>query len=254
MNLQEIPVVLLCGGNGVFLDGSGERRSKGLVELHGEALVLHLLRHFCRAGSRRFVLCCGYQMDLYLALFERLGTREGFRFQLNAPGLSGTAELIDTGLSTPTGDRMRMAAHLIKDAPWFWVTYSDTLSDVGLQDLAKFHLSHGHVGTCLAARLPTRFRILGMRRGEGAVRGFADKPVLQSGFINGGFYAFRQEILGPSYLGDSSHHVLEDEILGALVAQDELVGFAFEGKWQYFDCERDLAVLGSLFDSEEAPR
>lgn len=254
MNLQEIPVVLLCGGNGVFVDGSGGRCSKGLVELRGEALVVHLLRHFCRAGSRHFVICCGYQMELYLALFNSLGSREGFRFKLNAAGLSGTAELLDTGLTTPTADRIRLAAPLVRDAPWFWVTYSDTLSDVRLQDLANFHLSHGHVATCLAARLPTRFRILGMRRGEGAVRGFSDKPVIQSGFINGGFYAFRQELFGPNYLGDLSHHVLEDEVLGALVAHEELVGFAFEGKWQYFDCERDLAVLGSLLDFDEASR
>lgn len=254
MNLQEIPVVILCGGNGVFMDGSGTRRSKGLVKLRGEALVVHLMRHFCRAGSRRFILCCGYQMDLYLELFSSLGVQEGSSFRLEAHGLTGTAELVDTGLATPTGGRLRKVAPLLQKAPWFWVTYSDTLSNVNLRDLAQFHLDHGRVASCLAARLPTRFRILGMRRGEGVVRGFSDQPVIQSGFINGGFYALQPEIFQSAYLGDPTHDVFEESVLDALVEQGQLDAFPHEGHWQYFDCERDLAYLSSLVDSFEEAR
>lgn len=253
MNLNEIPVVLLCGGNGVFLAG-GERQAKGLVEVGGEALVVHLLRHFCRAGARRFILCCGYQMDRYLNLFAALGELEGGRFRLTGSGLEGTAELVDTGLDTPTGARLRQVAPLLAQAPWFWVTYSDTLSTVKLEDLARFHLGHGRRASCLAAQLPTRFRILGMRRGESVVRGFADRPVIQSAFINGGFYAFQPELLGPEYLGDPAHTVLEEAVLGRLVEQGELMAYPFEGEWQYFDGERDLANLGRLVATLEQVR
>ncbi|MBK8727241.1 MAG: hypothetical protein IPL96_14695 [Holophagaceae bacterium] len=245
-NLREIPVVSLCGGDGVFIDATGVRHSKGLVQVEGEAIIVHLLRHFARHGARRFLLCCGRAMEGYAETLEAFGERGGNEVQLSRGGLEGVAKLIDTGPVTPTAERVRKARPFLGNAPWFWVTYSDTLCPVDLQDLANFHLEQGRIATCLAARLPTRFRILGMRRGETLVRGFATRPVIQNDFINGGFYAFQAEIFGPAYLGDADHAVMEEVVLEALAAGDQLVAYPYEGPWQYLDSERDIQLLGRI--------
>lgn len=246
MNPSEIPVVVLCGGAGVHLDGSARRWSKGLVEVAGEPLVVHLLRHFSRYGSRRFVLACGRERDRYEALMERLGARSGGGFSVSQGDLQGTVEVVDTGETTPTGERIRRVRDRVGGVPWFWVTYSDTLSTVDLAAEARFHEAHGRIATCVAAQLPTRFRILGMRRGEAEVRSFASRPVIQSGAINGGFYALRQAVFDAPYLGDPESQVFEERVLERLARDGQLMAYAHDGAWQHFDAERDLQGLATL--------
>ncbi|WP_306598027.1 hypothetical protein [Geothrix sp. 21YS21S-2] len=214
-------------------------------------MILHLIRTFVQAGSRHFILCCGYQMDLYSTLFATVGKGDGLHFELAGPGLEGTVDLVDTGLATPTAERVKQVQPLLRDVPWFWVTYSDTLSHVKLGELARFHLDHGLIATCLAARLPTRFRILGMKRGENLLRGFSDNPVIQNDYINGGFYAFRQELFNPAYLGNPASKVLEDAVLGELVKDGQMMAFPYEGPWHYLDCERDLGYLEALLAAKD---
>ena len=246
MDLSEIPVVILCGGSGVYLDGSGRRWSKGLVEIAQAPLVVHLMRHFHRHGTRRFVLACGHEKERYLALLAGLGEREAAGYRLAGAGLTGYAEVVDTGLATPTGERLRRVRDRLVGAPWFWATYSDTLSTVDLTAEARFHEEHGRIATCVAAHLPTRFRVLGIRRGEDLVRTFASRPVLQSGTINGGFYALQPVVYGPSYLGDPANQVFETGVLEELARDGHLVAFKHDGAWQHFDAERDLRDLTTI--------
>jgi glucose-1-phosphate cytidylyltransferase len=135
---------------------------------------------------------------------------------------------------------------MLAGVPLFWLTYSDTLCPVNLVEIAATHVTHGRIATCLGVRLPTRFRILGIRRGESLVRGFASRPVIQNDFINGGFYVMQPEIFGPRYLGNPELAVLEEGVLDALAADEQLVVYPFEGPWQYLDCERDLGPLAQL--------
>jgi glucose-1-phosphate cytidylyltransferase len=209
------------------------------------------MRHYVQHGMRRFILACGHGLDEYAALLGRLGSWRGQEVSLGAASLAGSAAIVDTGLTTMTGDRLRRVRPWIEAAPWFWVTYSDTLSSVDLQALARFHLDHGKIATCLAARLPTRFRILGIRRGESEVRGFAARPVIQADFINGGFYAFRQEIFAEPYLGSPANEVLEERVLETLARNGELMAFAHDGPWQHFDTERDLRLMAELVEDQQ---
>jgi glucose-1-phosphate cytidylyltransferase len=243
MTQSEIPVVILCGGRGIQIDASGKRQSKGLVRVAGEAMIVHLMRHFCRHGFRRFILACGSESDGYRELMAGIGAIQDGRILLSRGGLTGSAEIVDTGIEAQTGQRIRAVRPLLEDVPTFWVTYSDTLSPVDLGEMVRAHRSGGKVASCLGARLPTRFRILGMRRGEAMVRGFANRPVIQNDFINGGFYLFQPEIFGDRYLGAPGTEVLEEAVLAALASDGQLVAFPYEGPWQYLDSERDLGQL-----------
>lgn len=246
MSPSEIPVVILCGGAGIHIDDSGRRWSKGLVEVSGQPLIGHLVRFFARYGSRRFVLACGHERERYEAWLARVGTRDGQGYLLASDGLAGHVEVVDTGLATGTGERIRRVRSHVERAPWFWLTYSDTLADVDLAAEARFHEEHGKIATCVAARLPTRFRILGMRRGEAEVRGFARQPVIQNDAINGGFYALRPAVFDGPYLGDPANQVFEEAVLERLSRDGQLMAYVHEGAWQHLDAERDLRYLAEL--------
>jgi glucose-1-phosphate cytidylyltransferase len=112
--------------------------------------------------------------------------------------------------------------------------------------LADFHLREGRIATLVAARVPTRFRVLGLRDDESLVRGFASKSVIQKDFINGGFYCFLPKIFDADYLGVSPEIVLEDAVLDKLARDRQLTAWTYEGPWQHLDSERDLGKLEAL--------
>lgn len=246
----DIPVVVLCGGRGVYVDGSGVRRVKPLVEIAGEPLVVHLLRHYADHGFGRFILSAGYQRAELAAALARLpgatAGAGGAEIEARLADLPCRIEVVDSGEAASTGDRIRACEGRLGAAPIFAATYSDSLSTVDLGAMAAAHLAHGKIATLLAARVPTRFRILGMRPGETIVRGFATKPVIRNDFINGGFYFFRREVLGPDLLGAGRGIVLEETVLDALAARGELIAFPFEGPWRFYDAERDAVALGEM--------
>ena len=247
--MSMIPVVLLSGGRGIYLDDSGRRRSKGLVRIAGAEMFLHVMRHYARGGFRRFIVCAGAQAEAYrriLAASSSAAEGEKDAFALAIEGQPCTVQLVETGEDAATGTRLNRIKALVAAAPWFCVSYSDTLCGADLKQLADFHIRNGKIATLIAARVPTRFRILGLREGESLVRGFAGKSVIQKDYINGGFYCFTQRIFEAAYLGAKEEIVLEEAVLDRLVLDQQLVAWAYEGPWQHLDSERDLAKLEVL--------
>lgn len=249
--MQDIPIIILCGGRGVALGDPPVRTLKPLVEIAGQPMVCHVLKHYVAAGFRRFLLALGGQQALFAsALKESLGGDWAPDGALLCTSLSSnpvTLELIETGAQTTTGDRVQKLAERLGPAASFGVAYSDTLCSVDLAKVASAHLAHQKIATLVGARVPVRFRVLGIRLGETLVRGFAARPVILNDYINGGYYFFRREVLGAPYLGGrGTGVVLENEVLEALAAAEQLVAFPYEGGWQYLDAERHVPLLEKL--------
>jgi glucose-1-phosphate cytidylyltransferase len=244
--LAQIPIVVLCGGRGLCIGESGRRMSKAMIEVRGEAMIVHVLGRYLSAGFRRFILSSGRQSD---ELRELLAVRgEGLQ-PATVRGTHCEIAVFDSGPDSNTGERIRRVRPLIGDVPAFGVTYSDTLSAVDPATIFRAHTAHGKIATLLGTHVPTRFRILGLRRGEEIVRGFAAKPVITNDFINGGFYFFERAIWSDSYLGSRPNLILEAEVLEALAADAQLVAHRYEGPWQFLDSERDLQALAELSQS-----
>jgi glucose-1-phosphate cytidylyltransferase len=250
--MREVPIVILCGGKGIFIDESGKRKPKGLVRVSGVPILIHILRSYVRSGFERFILSAGIGYDEMKSLFSSQSSASD-SVEITIENKTVLLSIVQTGDQSPTGKRILAAEPFLKNVQTFGVSYSDTLSTIPLSEVFRFHQSHGKIGTLVASRAPTRFRILGIRLGERQVRGFAKIPVIQNDFINGGFYFFNRGVFNSSYLGKSENTVLEEGVLEALASAGELMAYPYEGSWHYLDCERDLLLLEKIAGEIESP-
>ena len=254
-DFSAVPVVVLCGGNGIFIDETGIRQNKALVRVNGEPMVIHVMRIYLRAGFRAFVLAGGYQGPSLLSTIVSgyqgaAVTGTPGAFNITVSGIACNVRFVNTPENARTGDRLMACRPFVDSHDWFCATYSDTLSDVDLINMHRFHQSHGKVATLVAAEYPTRFRILGVRLGESQVRGFSPRPVLGTEPINGGFYFFGRGIFERDFLAYQTENVvLEEEVFDRLVAARELMAFFQQGSWQHLDSERDLKSLARIAQS-----
>lgn len=244
MSLDTVPVVVLCGGRGIYIDDSGRRLNKALVRIAGEAMIVHVLRVYLAAGFRRFVLAAGDATAALESLLLDGGAgrrRPDGTLAVTLDGEGAAVRVVDTGADAATGDRLRAVRSDLGAAGRFCVTYSDTLCDIDLREIVAAHRGHGRFATMLATQMPTRFRILGLRQNDTLVRGFLEQPLIENDPINGGFYVFDDAVHGPRYLGgDQPGLVLETTVLERLVADRQLVAHPCRGAWHYLDSERDI--------------
>jgi glucose-1-phosphate cytidylyltransferase len=249
-------VVILAGGLGTRLREETEVRPKPMVEIGGRPILWHIMKHYGHYGFREFVIALGYKGDIIKRYFADYYTLQSSMTVSLASGKvevhDGAREdwvidLVDTGLQTLTGGRVKRLESWLKGEP-FMITYGDGVSNVDLRALLRFHRSRGGVATVTAVRPPARFG--GIEFDGDRVTRFAEKPQIGEGWINGGFMVCEPKVL--SYLeGDDA--VLERDGLEALAAEGQLVAYRHEGFWQCMDVLRDAQLLESLWQSGEAP-
>jgi glucose-1-phosphate cytidylyltransferase len=253
---QNIPVVILCGGMGTRLREETEFKPKPMVEIGGRPLLWHIMKLYAHHGFRRFILCLGYRGSVikdYFANYEarsndftvHLGRCNGMRYQSHHTEQDFEVTLVDTGLKSMTGERIKRVESLI-DTDMFMVTYGDGLADLDISELVRFHRSHGALATLTASRPPSRFGVLELAS-DGQVVRFGEKA--QAEWINGGFFVFNRRVL--DYLDE--HSVLEQGPLQRLAADRQLRARCHDGFWIGMDTYREYELLNQLWDSEKAP-
>jgi len=248
---NEVPVVILCGGQGVVLgESQSQRINKALVRVNGKPLFWWVVLHYALHGAQNFLLPAGLQADqFHRILREDCGASadpvQPDTYQVEIAGLKRQLRVVTTPVEANTAQRLLACKPLLAQAPRFALTYSDTLSDVDLGAEADFHAAQATVATLVSTQCPVRFRILGMRQGESVVRAFAPKPVIEAAAINGGFYLFSNKVWETGFGVDGSS-ALEAGPLDKLVAQAQLTAFEHRGQWQHCDAERDLAPLNRI--------
>ena len=237
--------VILCGGRGTRLNEMGIAVPKALVPIGGKPVIWHLMRIFADSGFDDFVLCLGYLSETIEKYFYGVATSRDDENQVRvaSDGLSCSVQMIDTGLDTNTGGRIKALESLMSDQDRFFVTYGDGLADVDIQKLLKFHLQHGKIATLTAVHPVSNFGILDLD-GTGAVRDFKEKPVLES-WINGGFFVFERRTF--DYLEENS--ILEREPLTALAKEGQLMAYQHPGFWKCMDTYKDNLELNELWET-----
>ena len=249
-------VVLLAGGRGTRLAEETSIRPKPMIEIGGKPLLWHIMSIYAGHGHSDFLVACGYKGELIKEYFRNafLGSsdfivelKDGSVEVLNPPRLNWRVGLVDTGVDTMTGGRLRRLSRWLRDET-FMVTYGDGLGNVDIGALLDFHRSHGRVATVTAVRPPARFGDLALDGDE--VRAFAEKPQTSEGWINGGFFVFEPALF--EYLaGDETS--LEQGPLDRLAAERQLMAYRHNGFWQPMDTLREKELLESLWASGQAP-
>ena len=248
--------VILAGGLGTRLAEETEARPKPMVEIGGRPMLWHIMQHYATHWFTEFVLALGYKGDVVKRFFvEYAGLLGSLSVNLargevtrhETGGEDWTVHLIDTGLTTNTGGRVRRVADWVRGGT-FMLTYGDGVSDVNLQNLVRFHRSHGKLATITAVRPPARFG--GLEFDGPLVREFTEKPQTGEGWINGGFFVFEPAVL--DYIGGDDES-LENDVLPRLVARRELAAYRHDRFWQCMDTLRDKRYLESLWQDGRAP-
>lgn len=252
-------VVILCGGLGTRLREETEYRPKPMVPVGGRPILWHLMKFYARHGHKEFILCLGYKGEVIKDYFRnylwntsdvtlKLGRNPQIRYHSNHDEEDWTVTLLETGLETQTGGRLRRALPFIEDDT-FLFTYGDGLSDSDINASIAFHREHGAVATMTAVKPSGRFGELAM---DGrTITAFREKPEQESGYINGGFMVLDKRVAG--YLDDSDTCVFERGPLERLTREGQLKAYCHDGFWQCMDTYREQQMLDQLWRSGVAP-
>ena len=222
-----VRTVILCGGKGTRAYPQTVSVPKPLLEVAGQPVVRHVMEIYAAHGFTEFVLAAGYKKEAV----------EEFAASLDN---DWRVDVIDTGEETNTGGRVRRIADLVGDT--FFVTYSDGLGNVDLQETLRFHEAHGGVATMTSVPLPSQYGTVEYDD-DGRVLRFREKPKLPDHYINGGFFVFDKRCFDQ---WPDPGEDLEREVLPALAKDNELFMYKHEGFWKSMDTYKDALELTAL--------
>jgi glucose-1-phosphate cytidylyltransferase len=248
-------VVILAGGLGTRLAEETDTRPKPMVEVGGQPLLWHVMKHYDVHGFSEFCVALGYKGEVVKRFFldyallagtMTVELADGTLTPTDPPAERWTVHLVDTGRDTNTGGRVGRLREWLEGEP-FMLTYGDGVSNVDLARLLEFHREHGKLATITAVRPPSRFGE--MVFGEGDVVQFSEKPQMEEGWINGGFMVLEPGVLD---LIDDDEVSLEGDVLERLAERGEVVAFRHDSFWQCVDTLRELRTLRAMWDAGAA--
>lgn len=252
-------VVILAGGIGMRLREETEYKPKPMVLIGHRPILWHIMKIYMHHGFNDFIVCLGYKGEMikeYFLNYETLNNDFTVRYDgiskitplKNSTSDSFSVTLVDTGLETRTGGRIKMIEKYI-DSDDFLLTYGDGVGDVNIKDLFERHMMHGKTGTVTGVHPESRFGEL-IINGD-RVSAFSEKPQVKEGFISGGFFAFKKNFF--KYLKAFDDSFFEQEPMRKLVQDDQLNVFKHEGFWACMDTFKDVKYLNDLWEQGKAP-
>jgi glucose-1-phosphate cytidylyltransferase len=251
-----VKVGILAGGVGSRLAEETQVKPKPMVEIGGRPILWHIMMHYAHYGFKEFVIALGYKGEVikrYTLDYCSLNSNLTVNLQSGEVKIhSGfktdwTVELVDTGIPTLTGGRIKRLAPYLGDQT-FMLTWGDGVSDLNLHDLLAFHRSHGKLATLTAVRPPARFGHIVLQ--DDQVSEFSAKPQTSAGWINGAFFVLEPRVF--DYI-DGDDTQWEREPLERLAKDGQLMAYRHTSFWQCMDTLRDKRLLEDLWQSGNAP-
>lgn len=252
-------VVILAGGLGTRISEESHLKPKPMIEIGGVPILWHIMKNYSYYGFHEFIICCGYKgyvikeyfADYYLHCSDITFdfSHENRMVVHNNVAEPWKVTVVDTGLRTQTGGRIRRIQQYVQDEP-FMMTYGDGVADIDLKELRKQHEHSGKVVTLSAIQPGGRFGVLDIDETDRNVIGFKEKAKEDGGWINAGFMVMQPEVF--TYLNDDDCQ-LERAPLEKLSAEGNLGVYKHNGYWQCMDTQRDKGALEDLWNSHKAP-
>jgi len=249
-------VVLLAGGFGTRLAEYTDSIPKPMVPIGRRPILWHIMQHYASFGHKDFYLALGYKAQVikeYFLNYRALNSdftvdlRSGLVTPYQLDEVDWSVTLVDTGLQTMTGGRVKRMQPFIGNETYL-LTYGDGVANVNLEALLAFHRKHGKMVTVTAVRPTARFGELELEGNQ--VTSFQEKPQVQDGWINGGFF-----VMEPNFyeLIDNDQTILEQSPLEKAAQMGELIAFQHQGFWQCMDTKRDRDNLDKMAQSGNPP-
>jgi glucose-1-phosphate cytidylyltransferase len=231
-------VVILAGGFGTRISEETDVIPKPMVRIGNVPILRHIMNYYAKFGQTKFIIALGYKAGVVTEYFDQVAEDE--------PGLAWDIRLVDTGLETATGGRIKRLETLLESD--FLLTYGDGLSNVDLNALIDFHRRSKRAATLTAVKPPPRFGNIEVS--NGLVTSFSEKDPKKSGWVNGGFFVLNKSVCS---LIEGDNTSFENEPLNSLVTTGELGAFEHHGWWQPMDTLRDKRTLESIWENRSAP-
>ncbi|MDD2678287.1 MAG: glucose-1-phosphate cytidylyltransferase [Candidatus Nanoarchaeia archaeon] len=254
--MDNVKVVIFAGGAGTRLREETEYRPKPMVTIGGMPILLHIMKIYSHYGFNDFVIALGYKGDMIKKYFlDYLELNNDIEVNLKTKEVRFLTDLkenlkvtlVDTGLDTMTGGRLKKLQKYVGDST-FMVTYGDGVANINLRKLYDYHKTHGKIATITGVRPSSRFGELNIEKN--IVMDFREKPQISGSYINGGFFVFEPEFF--NYLNDDESLILEREPLEKVAEDKNLMIFKHDGFWKCMDTYKDFLDLNRIM-SESAP-
>lgn len=252
--------VILAGGLGTRISEESHLKPKPMIEIGDRPILWHIMKIYSSFGFNDFVICLGYKgylikeffADYYLHMsdvtFDFTSDNQMTIHQNVAEPWRVT--LVDTGLHTQTGGRVKRVQKYIGDEPFF-LTYGDGVSDINIKQLLEHHKEHGKYATLTAVQPGGRFGVLDIDQDDNSINRFVEKAKEDGGWINAGFMVLEPKVF--EYLSAKENCILEREPMTNLALDHQLNAFKYDGFWQCMDTQRDKSALEELWKNNAAP-
>lgn len=252
-------VVLLAGGLGSRLSEETQSKPKPMVEIGEYPILWHIMKIYSYYDFNEFIICCGYKGQVikdYFIHYNRYRRTPTYKLgQQNIENYSEDTEpweitMANTGLKTLTAGRILKIKEYIGEDEEFMLTYGDGVGDVNLDELLKFHHSHGRIATISVTKPAGRFGAIQINEETGEILNFKEKARKDQSWVNIGYMVFNRRIF--DYLGDGSE-MLEATPFEKLAEDGQMAAYRHEGFWSPMDTVHDRGYLEGLWNTDKAP-
>jgi glucose-1-phosphate cytidylyltransferase len=251
--------VILAGGLGTRLSEATQMIPKPMVEIGGKPILWHIMKTYSYYGINEFIICCGYKQYVikeYFANYFRHNSDMTVNLSnnsieiLNNKSENWKVTMVDTGLSTQTGGRIKRVQPYVGKEP-FLLTYGDGVADINISETIQFHKKKGGILTLTAYKPSGKFGALELDLNTNRVKSFLEKPDGDHNWINAGYFVCEPEIF--NYIEDEDAAIFERKPLETVAKEGKMNAFLHNGFWKPMDTLRDNNELNEMWDRGEAP-